>query len=487
MNPTTLFEYGYRTDTGQKRKENQDHCDAFIPDSPELQKQKGFLFIVADGMGGHLGGRTASQMVTEITIQEYNKSNFSYPQKALKSGIKSANQRIFERGLREPGLRGMGSTCVALLLKDHLAFVAHVGDSRAYHISGTHVRQLTRDHSLTAEMVRQGMLSSKEAEHHPEKNVLTRALGVQADVLVDIAPIEYQAGDIFLLCSDGLYNEVLNPKIAEIVQQNSAQEACEQLVNLANEHGGRDNITIQVIKILQDIESTPTRFMAEKKPAATPALAQAIAEGDTLISEKKSDNPLTSSSASDTIKKINGKNSIPGKEEPETLPEVESSFRPPTRRHRKKSNRVLITSLTIFALILLTLVIWLLNNRTHKPIDDNPSAELITQPDSTATGSHAVRKSTRFEVEQMLHQVDKLIISNKIDSAALEIDRIQKFIKDDTSTVILNSIANRYLRLGNAFKKTGNANQARDAFNKAQKLNPKSESAQKMLQGLEVN
>lgn len=488
MNPTTFFDYGYRTDTGQKRKENQDHCDAFIPDSPELQKQKGFLFIVADGMGGHQGGKTASQMVTEVTIQEYRNSTLNYPQKALKSGIKTANQKIFERGLREPNLRGMGSTCVALLLKDHMAFIAHVGDSRAYLISGNQVRQLTRDHSLTAEMVRQGMLSSKEAENHPEKNVLTRALGVQADVLVDIVPIEYQAGEIFLLCSDGLYNEVLNPKIAEIVQLYSAQEACDQLVNLANEHGGRDNITIQIIKILQDIESTPTRFMTEKTTPSNPKPAQDLADGDTLISEVKLDNQSNSSSDSITVKKVNGNNSVPVKEELETLPEVESGFRSSARRHHKKSNRILMTGLLVFTLILLTLVIWLLNNRTRKRNRDTEAAEMIAQFDSNQTSSNSVRKSAqRYEVEQMLHQVDKLIISNQIDSAAMEINRVRTFINNDTSTVILNSIANRYLRLGNAFKKMGNTSQAREAFMEAQKLNPKSESAQKMLQGLEVN
>ncbi|MBN2089362.1 Stp1/IreP family PP2C-type Ser/Thr phosphatase [candidate division KSB1 bacterium] len=487
MNPTTLFEYGFRTDTGQKRKENQDHCNAFIPDSPELQKQKGFLFIVADGMGGHQGGKTASQMVTEITIEEYNKSNLNYPQKALKSGIKAANQRIFERGLREPKLRGMGSTCVALLLKDHIAFVAHVGDSRAYLISGNQIRQLTRDHSLTAEMVRQGMLSSKEAENHPEKNVLTRALGVQADVLVDIAPIEYQAGDIFLLCSDGLYNEIMNSKIAEIARQNSAQEACEKLVNLANEHGGRDNITIQVIKILQDIESTPTRFMTEKKEPVSSAPKENIADGDTLISEMKFNNQSSSSSASITIKKNNG-NTNPGKEDLETLPEVESSFRPATRHHRKRSNRILITSLTIFTVVLLTLVIWLLNNRARKRSGAAQTSEITIQHDSTQSSLNNPRKAAqRFEVEQMLHQVDKLIISNKLDSAALEINHVRKFVENDTSTLILNSIANRYLRLGNALKKTGDTTQARAAFIEAQKLNPKSESAQKMLQGLEIN
>ncbi|GEM_PF-596044 len=486
MNPTTFFEYGFRTDTGQKRKENQDHCDALIPDSPELQKQKGFLFIVADGMGGHQGGKTASQMVTEITIEEYSKSNINYPQKALKSGIKAANQRIFERGLREPNLRGMGSTCVALLLKDHIAFVAHVGDSRAYLISSNQVRQLTRDHSLTAEMVRQGMLSSKEAEHHPEKNVLTRALGVQADVLVDIAPIEYQAGDIFLLCSDGLYNEIINPKIAEIARQNSAQEACEKLVNLANAHGGRDNITIQVIKILQDIESMPTRFMTEKKNQANPAPKENVADGDTLISEMKFNNQSSSSSDSITIKKTNG-NKNPGQEEPETLPEVEPGFKPAIRHRRKRSNRILITSLTIFIFILLTLVIWLFNNKARKRHRESQIAETITRNDSDLTGTNSPRKSAqRYEVEQMLHRVDKLIISNELDSAASKIHHVRKFVENDTSTLILNSIANRYLRLGNALKKTGDTTQARAAFIEAQKLNPKSESAQKMLQGLKI-
>lgn len=239
------------TNIGQKRAKNQDNCLA-LP-------QQG-LFIVADGMGGHNGGETASSLAVE-TIGQYveriQKSSLSWqPAPTLQEAIAQANQVIFERSVEDPSLRGMGTTTTALLFKDDQVIIGHVGDSRCYLIDtqSSQLWQLTRDHSLVQERVRAGILTRAEAETHEMRNVITRSVGFEPQVPIDLYVKKIYPNDLFLICSDGLSSLVHDGEILKIIQETLAKEktlqkATENLIKRANENGGDDNITAVLIQV----------------------------------------------------------------------------------------------------------------------------------------------------------------------------------------------------------------------------------------------
>lgn len=241
--------YGHATHRGLKRSENQDSFGKFPREHIDLSRPKGQLFIVADGMGGHLGGREASQMAVHIIEEEYFSTPDTDIPASLLHAFDEANRQILARSHTDPSLHGMGTTGTALVLKDGQACIAHIGDSRAYRITAEAFEQLTQDHSQVEELVRRNILTPEQAARHPQRNVLSRALGVQDDIEVDLFNnIPLRVGDHFLLCSDGLA-KVASETIQKTVLSHSPQEACDLLVQMANEHGGHDNVTVQVIRI----------------------------------------------------------------------------------------------------------------------------------------------------------------------------------------------------------------------------------------------
>jgi serine/threonine protein phosphatase PrpC len=253
----TLLRSGSATDVGRVRPVNEDRL-----------LETGTLFAVADGMGGHAGGEIASRTAVE-TLQEgffeLDRSTAS-----LVQAVQRANQAVWQRSRQEPGLRGMGTTLTALALVsdggDQLA-VANVGDSRAYLFRNDRLTQLTHDHSLVEEMVRSGELSTADAASHPQRHVLTRALGVEPDVDVDVRHVPPLAGDRVLLCSDGLVNEVDEVEIAAALSRpDDPRQVAAELVRAARAHGGSDNITAVVIDVVD--EASPASTSA---PAATSA------------------------------------------------------------------------------------------------------------------------------------------------------------------------------------------------------------------------
>ena len=238
------IEVGNRTDVGRKRAHNEDYFSYFKA-SGEI------LAIVADGMGGHASGEIASRMAVEIINEIYSKERADKDVlEALKSAFQVANFTILQKSLEQEGLNGMGTTATALVLEDDQALVGHMGDSRAYLFRDSTVSQLTKDHSLVERMVDQGLLNREEATHHPQRNVIYKTLGVNMDGEVDLlGPIPIRINDVFLLCSDGLTNLVTDQELLEIVAKESPQTACETLVQLANQRGGHDNITVQIVKL----------------------------------------------------------------------------------------------------------------------------------------------------------------------------------------------------------------------------------------------
>ena len=236
-----------KTDPGRVRRRNE---DAFVVDPP--------LFAVADGMGGAQAGEVASRLAA-AAFREYREADELAPEERVQAIIKEANRRIYDRARADSQVSGMGTTVTAALLTDGRVVIGHVGDSRAYRIRDGRLEQLTEDHSLVADLMRSGRLTPEEAEGHPQRSVITRALGTDPDVDVDTLVIEAEAGDLFLLCSDGLSTMVPDAKVLETVERaRSLDEAARNLVRAANSGGGEDNVTVVLFQLDPDeaIEET---------------------------------------------------------------------------------------------------------------------------------------------------------------------------------------------------------------------------------------
>lgn len=230
------------TDVGRQRSGNEDNHFEAPP-----------LFAVADGMGGARAGEVASQMAVDVFEEERDGGESA--EALLESLAKEANRRIYELAQKDESRAGMGCTLTSALVGDGEVTIGHVGDSRAYRLRGEDFEQLTRDHSLVEELVRQGKLTAEEAEVHPQRSIITRALGPEPDVEVDSYTHPAKAGDVYLLCSDGLTGMVSDERITEIlVGRESLQQAAQALIDAANENGGRDNITVILFRLGEDDE-----------------------------------------------------------------------------------------------------------------------------------------------------------------------------------------------------------------------------------------
>ena len=233
------------SDKGKRRQLNQD-----VVYSSELPVGNlPNLFMIADGMGGHKAGDYASRYAVDTICQEAEHSSEKSPEKILQSAIDKANADIFELSNENRDLEGMGTTVVVATIYGNCLKVGNVGDSRLYIVNGKSIRQITTDHSLVEEMIRMGGLDRESARTHPNKNIITRAVGVTDAVLADFYEVQLQEGDIVLLCSDGLSNMLEDEEIRMIVNaQRDIMEKAEALVRVANLNGGRDNISLILIE-----------------------------------------------------------------------------------------------------------------------------------------------------------------------------------------------------------------------------------------------
>ncbi len=242
-----------RTDVGMKRDHNEDSL---------LVNEDLGLFVVCDGVGGHAGGETASRLAVQTIEKELISAKLrpddpfsvraplaeSPLAVALREAVEGACAAVFRTSRANPELAGMGTTCISLLVHEDQAILGHVGDSRAYLVRDGEVWQLSEDHSLVNEQVRAGLLTLEEARHSRLKNIITRSVGFEEDVLVDVLGIETRAGDRFLLCSDGLSNLVEIDEIRDALAQRDLAEVPQALIELANSRGGDDNITVVAIQ-----------------------------------------------------------------------------------------------------------------------------------------------------------------------------------------------------------------------------------------------
>lgn len=261
-----------RTDVGLVRSENQDFGTCTTAQEESESHPGGRLLIVADGMGGHRGGATASRLAAETVKAQFLGSETTDIPTALRESLVRANARIFAEAQSNPELRGMGTTTSVLAVRGEQGWLAHVGDSRIYLVRNGQIQQLTEDHSLVATMVREGLLTSAEAETHPRRNVLQRSMGVAEDVEVDLrGPFDLQAGDTFILCSDGLHGLVKEPELKEIAAK-PIESAADEFLRKALERGAPDNVTVIVARVeeLDGSEPTLVDHLDETQPFEPP-------------------------------------------------------------------------------------------------------------------------------------------------------------------------------------------------------------------------
>jgi protein phosphatase len=262
------FAFGERTDVGRGRPENEDS---------HLVDPEDGLYAVADGMGGHRAGEVASATAIDALKTAYLGGQ------RLDQAVGAANAAVFAKAAEDAALRGMGTTLTAIALHDSTAELGHVGDSRAYLMRDGAVTQVTEDHSLVEQLVREGRLSPEEAQNHPQRAIITRALGVDPDVAVDTYRIDLKPGDRLMICSDGLTNMLSDDTIAQTLRRHAdPQQAADTLVDMANQAGGDDNITVILLDALSDgSEGAAVTTTADREAEPADVVAEpALEDGD---------------------------------------------------------------------------------------------------------------------------------------------------------------------------------------------------------------
>jgi protein phosphatase len=274
--PTFSLTHAAVTDMGMRRTNNQDALAVMVTDDAATWAARGHLLMVADGMGAHAAGELASKLAVDNIPHTYFKLRDLYPPAALRQAIRDANTVIHNKGQSSIGFQGMGTTCSCLVLLPQGALVAHVGDSRVYRLRGQVLEQLTFDHSLVWEMAAAGQMAQEDVPAYIPKNVITRSLGPHASVPIDLeGPYNAAAGDVFLVCSDGLSGPISDEELGAILQCMPPEEAVETLVDVANLRGGPDNISVIVAHVNGDGSATnPPSDGISEPPAPTGAFFQ---------------------------------------------------------------------------------------------------------------------------------------------------------------------------------------------------------------------
>jgi protein phosphatase len=241
------------SDVGCVRLNNEDSFGYWEPNDDQDFLRKGRLAVVADGMGGYEGGQEASRLAVESMVAAYRDSRGDDPRQALIEGLRSAHDEIHKYTIEHPELRGMGTTCTAAAIVKNSLFYVHVGDTRLYEIRDGRIRRVTRDHSYVGQLVEAGMISEAQAEVHPQRNILTSAVGSNPDLVMDAPenPEPLRAGDVIVICSDGLWGQVRDEEILDTIsKKNSVKQAGHELIQLARKRGAPDNVTVQILRLL---------------------------------------------------------------------------------------------------------------------------------------------------------------------------------------------------------------------------------------------
>jgi PPM family protein phosphatase len=253
------------TDTGMRRANNQDCHTSVRASHATAWRSRGHVFMVADGMGAHAVGELASKMACDLIPHTYLKARAGTPSEAITKAFREVSSLIYSRASANRDFQGMGTTCSALVLLPEGALISHVGDSRVYRFRRDRIDQFSFDHSLVWELVRRNHLTSEQASLSVPKNVITRSLGPEVDIEVDIeGPLAVEIGDVFLLCSDGLSGPVDDHELGAFAGNFHPRDACRYLISLANLRGGLDNITVQIVRIGQWIDPDSAEVQNEE-------------------------------------------------------------------------------------------------------------------------------------------------------------------------------------------------------------------------------
>jgi PPM family protein phosphatase len=241
------FDLALLSDIGTNRENNEDSCGS------HAESENSVIFVVADGIGGYEGGEIASAQAVEATLSAFRESPAGWgPAKRLHRAVQQANIEIHNRALTVPELRRMGTTLTAAVVSDGVLYAAHVGDCRIYHIRRGRVRQITKDHTVVQERVRMGLISAARARHHPERSALSRCLGHELIVAVDRITLPLEQYDQLLVCTDGLYSVIEERELGHLIRGVEAATACRRLVDLANQRGTADNLTVAIFTLKTD-------------------------------------------------------------------------------------------------------------------------------------------------------------------------------------------------------------------------------------------
>jgi len=269
-----------RTDTGLVRTLNEDSVAWVTPHDDDAATKRGSLALVADGIGGHAAGEVASALAADVIRRLYYDLDGPIPQ-VLANAFAAANRAIIEYAQEHPECRGMGTTCTVLAFRDSHAWLAHIGDCRAYLLRDRHLSQLSQDQTLVAKLVSEGTITQAEADRSPMHNVILQALGTTSNIkpMIGTKGLPLQSGDILILCSDGVSNMVPDDKIAEVASRLPPQEACDALIEAALAAGGHDNASLGVFSVTtgatrKRVEPTTRRIKlpigANQNPSSSP-------------------------------------------------------------------------------------------------------------------------------------------------------------------------------------------------------------------------
>lgn len=240
---------GAKTDIGRVRENNEDKFEFFVPEEEPVVATKGATFLVCDGMGGHEAGQIASELAAKTFLETYYTYPSADPEAALRSAVASANRLVLDVARAIPSRRGMGCTLSALVVRQDVGFVAQVGDSRVYRLRRGVLELLTVDHTWVEQMVLHGALTREQAEAHPNRHTLLRAIGTETDAEPDLYTFLLEPQDVYLVCSDGLTNHVPDAEIGALLGGNGPSEAARALVSAALAGGGSDNATCVVVRL----------------------------------------------------------------------------------------------------------------------------------------------------------------------------------------------------------------------------------------------
>ncbi|MGB9233416.1 MAG: Stp1/IreP family PP2C-type Ser/Thr phosphatase [Terriglobales bacterium] len=245
------IEVSGQSDIGCLRKNNEDSLAYWEPEEDEKFARQGRLAIVADGMGGYEGGQEASRIAVDTVVEKYRDYDGNDPQQALMEGLQAAHEEVRRYGTTHPELQGMGTTCTAAAIVGDALYYVHVGDTRLYLIRDGRITQVTRDHSYVGRLVEAGMITREEAEKHPQRNILTAAVGTAPDLFMDAPgrPEPLRPDDAIVICTDGLWGQVQDQEILEAVEKQSVEGAGRHLIELARQRGGPDNITVHILRL----------------------------------------------------------------------------------------------------------------------------------------------------------------------------------------------------------------------------------------------